>query len=399
MRALLGPACLAVLPLAVWPGLERPFSAPKLALLVVSTLMLFAVPASSEAPGVAPVARWVALAWVGAFLVAGLAAPLPSFAAMATGMAAPLFGLALVRGGASPSTLIAAQVLGATACAVVALAQWMGFDPFMAAGWHPPIDGASVRMRVYGTLGNPNFVGVLMAMSLPLTLSSVGVAQAPSWRRLAGLTLAVQAAALVATGSRGAVLGLTAAVTVYAILRWSRRVRIGLAAVAVFAGTAIMVSPARPIDTTAAGRLYLWRIVSPHAWDAPAVGLGPGAVALRFPVWQRTAAREGLRDRRFAGVTDHVHNDYLEALVERGLPGVITVCAPLVVLLVLVAGLPRPVGLVLAGTTAAVAAGAACALVDFPLARPTELAWWWVAVALALQACADRTSVEASRHV
>jgi len=24
--------------------------------------------------------------------------------------------------------------------------------------------------------------------------------------------------------------------------------------------------------------------------------------------------------------------------------------------------------------------------VDFPLARPTELAWWWVAIALALQA-------------
>jgi hypothetical protein len=39
-----------------------------------------------------------------------------------------------------------------------------------------------------------------------------------------------------------------------------------------------------------------------------------------------------------------------------------------------------------AGAIAAVAAGAACALVDFPLARPTELAWWWVAIALALQA-------------
>ena len=163
--------------------------------------------------------------------------------------------------------------------------------------------------------------------------------------------------------------------------------RIGLAAVALFAGMAIVVSPARPIDTTAAGRLYLWRIVSPHVREAPLVGQGPGAVTLRFPEWQRRAAREGVRDRRFAGLTDHVHNDYLEALVERGAsrPGV-------------AAGATRGPGgagrrgcrdrcrRCTAGAIAAVAAGAACALVDFPLARPTELAWWWVAIALALQA-------------
>jgi hypothetical protein len=40
---------------------------------------------------------------------------------------------------------------------------------------------------------------------------------------------------------------------------------------------------------------------------------------------------------------------------------------------------------VVAGACAAVTAGAACACVDFPLARPTELAWWWVALALTFQ--------------
>jgi putative inorganic carbon (HCO3(-)) transporter len=332
--------------------------------------------------------------------MAGIAAPLPSFTALALGLAAPVFGLALVRGGTPPSTLLASQALGATVCAAVALAQWAGVDPFVLAGWHPPIDGASIRMRVYGTLGNPNFVGVLMATSLPLTLATCGSAAPSTGRRLALAALAVQAAALVATGSRGAVLGLAAAVTVYAVLRWSRRVRVGLAAVAIFAGLAVWVSPARPIDTTAAGRLHLWRIVSPHAWDAPAVGLGPGAVALRFPEWQRLAAREGVRDRRFAGLTDHVHNDYLEALVERGVPGLVTMVAPLAALLLLGFRVPRPVTPVLAGTAAAVAAGAACALVDFPLARPTELAWWWVAIAVALQAAsAPEATTSGPRHV
>jgi O-antigen ligase len=276
--------------------------------------------------------------------------------------------------------------VGATICAAVALVQWAGADPFAVAAWQPSNDGASVRMRVYGTLGNPNFVGVLMAMTLPLTVATLSSASDDGRRRLAWAALALQAGALVATGSRGAVLGLAAAVAVYATLRWSRRVRIGLAAVALFAIVAIAISPARPIDTTAAGRLHLWRIVLPQVREAPLVGQGPGAVALRFPAWQRSAAREGVRDRRFAGLTDHVHNDNLETLVERGLLGLTLLLAPLLVLAVTAARMPRPVAPVAAGAIAAVAAGAACALVDFPLARPTELAWWWVAIAIALQA-------------
>lgn len=400
VRAWIGPVCLAVLPVTVWPGLEQPFSAPKLAWLTVSALTLLALRPLPLAAPVTPVLRWAALGWMGSFLAAGLAAALPSLPALILGLAAPLLGLALVRNGCPPARLIAAQVVGATACAVVALAQWAGADPFVALGWHAPIDGASVRMRVYGTLGNPNFVGVLMASSVPLALATVARAASAFERRIAALALPIQAAALVATGSRGAVLGLAAAVAAYAVLRWSRRVRIGLGAVAVFAAVAVLVSPGRPIDTTAAGRLYLWRVVSPHAWDAPVAGAGPGAVELHFPRWQRGAAREGLRDRRFAGLTDHVHNDYLEALVERGVPGLVTLIAPLIALLVLVIGVPRPVAPELAATTAAVAAGAACALVDFPLARPTELAWWWVAIALALQAAAgSREGSGRQRHV
>jgi putative inorganic carbon (HCO3(-)) transporter len=399
MRAWIGPVCLALLPVAVWPGLDRPFSTPKIVWLMASASTLLAMRPQPHAAAVAGAVRWTVLAWMASYLAAGLAAALPSFPALALGLAAPLLGLALVRDGGPPMRLLVAQVVGATACAVVALAQWAGVDPFAIAGWHAPIDGASIRMRVYGTLGNPNFVGVLMAASVPLTLAAA--TRAPAFgRRVAPIALAIQAAALIATGSRGAVLGLAAGVAVYAVLRWSRRVRIGLGALAIFAGIAVFVSPARPIDTTAAGRLYLWRVVSPHAWDTPLTGLGPGAVELRFAAWQRGAARDGVRDRRFAGLTDHVHNDYLEALVERGVPGLATLVAPILILCVLVVRMPRPITPELAGTTAAVAAGAACALVDFPLARPTELAWWWVALALALQAASnprERSHPDASR--
>ncbi len=383
MRARLGSVCVALLPLAVWPDLARPFSDPKLAWLVAGTVLLFVAGGSGR---VGWPTRALAALWIATFVAAGLLSSSPSLAAIVLGVTAPLFAVAVMRVQPAVSAVVGAQVIGATACAAVALAQWAGADPFVAAGWHPPIDGASVRMRVYGTLGNPNFVGVVMAMSLPLTLALTGGAAAGLRRRVVWVALAVQAGALVATGSRGAVLGLGAAVATYALLRWTRRVRVGLAAVALFAIAAIAVSPARSLETTAAGRLHLWRIVGPHVSEAPLVGLGPGAVTVRFSAWQRAAARDGVRDPRFAGLTDHVHNDYLEALVERGAFGLLSALAPLLAMLFLVGRLPRPVPSVAAGALAAVAAGAACALVDFPLARPTELTWWWLAIAVALHA-------------
>lgn len=398
LRARVGLVCLAVLPVVVWPGVERPFSTPKMWLIATAAVLLALRPSIGIRP-LAPSARWLAAAWIGSFVVSGLLAPLPSFPALLLGVSAPLLAIALVRVERAPLSLVAAHTMGATTCAAVALMQWSGLDPFALVGWRAPIDGASVRMRVYGTLGNPNFVGVLMAMSLPLAWTVLASLTAPGRRRLTALALVTQAAALVATGSRGAVLGVGAAVAVYAVLRWSRRLRIGLAAGAMFGTLAVVVSPARPIDMTAAGRLYLWRIVAPHAWEAPLAGLGPGAVAVQFPEWQRSAAREGLRDSRFAGLTDHVHNDYLEALVERGLPGLAAVCGPLAVLLVLIARVPRPVPPVIAGASAAVAAGAACALVDFPLARPAELAVWWFAIVQALQSAATQLSAADRRHV
>ena len=57
---------------------------------------------------------------------------------------------------------------------------------------------------------------------------------------------------------------------------------------------------------------------------------------------------------------------------------------PLALTILLVVRYARPVSPVLAGAAAAVAAGAACALVDFPLARPVELTWWWLALSIAL---------------
>lgn len=394
---------LGLLPLVVWPTLEHPFSTPKLWWIAGATLLLLLLPAWSPR-GVPSHLRWLVALWVGSFVVSGAFSALPALADITLGIGAPVFALALVRAARPGLYVLAAQVAGACVVAGVALAQWGGWDPFASIGWYAPIEGASVRMRVYGTLGNPNFVGALMALSVPLAVALLVRAAGAAHRALCGLSLMVLGLALVATGSRGAVLGLAAGALTWAWLRWSPRALTGVAVVLVGGTLAIALSPARPLQTTLAGRVYLWQVVAPHAMARPLVGQGPGAVALRFAGWQQEADARGVRDPRFRGLTDHVHNDYLEALVERGVPGVLTLLAPLVGTCLVVGRRRQQQDAPLrAACAASVVAGAACAVVDFPLARPVELVWWWTAVALVhVQAGADESvesSFEKEQHV
>ena len=151
------PRAWRMLPLAVWPGLERPFSLPKLIWLV----------RRHDRAASAAVGARVGIACAGwrPRGCSGSSSPawrlrLPSLEALALGLAAPLFALALTRTQRGSRDAARRTGRGRHGVRRVALAQWVGADPFVLAGWQPPIDGASVRMRVYGTLGNPNFVGV-----------------------------------------------------------------------------------------------------------------------------------------------------------------------------------------------------------------------------------------------
>jgi putative inorganic carbon (hco3(-)) transporter len=375
-----GLGALLVLPVLVWPGLEQPFSVPRL-WLIAGTGGLVSVLTLAGGHPVPARLWWLASVWVGSFVWSAVMADLPSLPATLLGVSAPVFALSLARAGLPPSLIVRTQVIGATGVAVVASLQWAGVDPFASLGWSPPVDGLSVRMRVYGTLGNPNFVGGLMAMSVPLAAAVL----AQSQTRIAALgvlsSLVALLTALVATGSRGALLGLVAGTLTWAWLRWSPRAVAACCIVVVVVGVAAARSPARPLQTTLDGRVYLWRVVAPHALAQPMTGHGPGAVALRFPQWQRDADAQGLADPRFRGLTDHVHNDALEALVERGVPGALALALPLLSVALLARRRRPPADAVLAGGVAAVVAGLACASVDFPLARPTELVWWWLAVA------------------
>jgi putative inorganic carbon (HCO3(-)) transporter len=425
---------MAVLPLVAWPGLEQPFSTPKLYLLVVTVIALAPcawiawrsrlrsrtmlngatsiatstpAPASTSTLLSTPVSMHVVAAlWLASWTWSALLADIVSLDALMLALAGGGLAIVLMELRPEPSRLAAAHAIGATGVAIVAAMQWAGLDPFALAGWVAPLAGASPRLRIYGTLGNPNFVAALLTGAVPLTIGLIVQSQSQPQSQLqsaaatrgrlllvplglAALTL--QLLAIAATGSRAGALGLIAAGLTWTLSgprTWRRRVAIacGLAAVVI-----IGVSTARPLRETLAGRIYIWQVVWPHAFEASWVGQGPGAFALLYPAWEREARRKpptAAAAHYFAGPQQHAHNDYLEALVERGLAGPVTL---FLVLTTWVGGGRRafrqsgpapgaePLRI---GAAAALVALGAVAFVDFPLARPAETALWWSCAAL-----------------
>jgi putative inorganic carbon (hco3(-)) transporter len=448
---------MAVLPLLAWPGLTQPFSTPKLYLLVITVIAL--APCAWIAwrshshpvpPRTSPVpvpTHVVAAVWLASWTWSALFADIVSLDALLLALAGGGLAMVLTALHPQPAHLAAAHAVGATGVAIVAVMQWAGLDPFALAGWVAPLAGASPRLRIYGTLGNPNFVAALLAGAVPLTIGLIVHAQGQAQGRVQGqargqdrgdapgptqgqapdrgqpaatsrgrvglglrlrlpiglIAVTLQILAIAATGSRAGALGLIVAGLTWILSgppTYRRRVAIAcvLAALAV-----IGVSTARPLRETLAGRIYIWQVVWPHAFEAPFVGQGPGAFALLYPAWEREARRKpptAAAAHYFAGPQQYAHNDYLQALVERGLAGpvtlflVLTTClgggrrafrprgphglAPDAIGGVTFAG-SEPLRI---GAAAALAALGAAALVDFPLARPAETALWWSCAAL-----------------
>ena len=374
----------------MWPGLERPFSTPKLALLVGGVVACAAFgwrPRRQPEPPT-PGSRTlhvVLLLWLAPWAISSLLGGYVSIEVLVLGVFGGLWALVLARAVCSTRAIAAAQVLGGTGVAFVTLLQTAGADPFPAAGWAPAIAGASPRLALYGTLGNPNFVAALMAGTAPLA-AWLCVSTDGRSRWLATAALASQVAALAATGSRGGALGLVVgAVAWFLFTAGRRRAALALAALAV-GGLLVAVSPARPLKETLSGRFYIWRVTWARAWDQPVTGHGPGALQVLYPGWEREFRRAAHRhavDAVFAGPQQHAHNDYLEALVERGVPGAVSLAV--VAGVVFVGAWSAPGRRDAAAGAAGVVALAAVALVDFPLARPAEVALFWTAAAVAIQ--------------
>jgi O-antigen ligase len=281
-----------------------------------------------------------------------------------------------------PERIVAALAASGTVMALIGVLQFSGLDPFRLIGLTGSLQGSS-RIRVFSTMGNPNFVAALLTAVLPLTVlasTPFGSWMAPGklrlWFAAAG---AVQACGIFATGSRAPILGFLAA-GIWLLIRKNRPwVRFFIPCLIVCAAL-ILFSPARPLGKTIAGRIYMWRIISRHIAVIPPTGYGPGAFALRFARWEaETENPKRSAPASFAGLQDHAHNDYLEFLVDLGFIGLLGFG----IVTVLLAALFRPAaGPPEIAATASLIALLSVAAVDFPLHRPAELYVFWTVSAL-----------------
>jgi hypothetical protein len=375
------------IPLAVWPGLKTPFSTPKLVLLAVWVIaggLGLAMARVHPLAGLNPLLQGLVLGWIGLVSLSALLAEHVSITALL---------LALLPAGAfllqaalrpKPSLLLTAAAAAAAVVALTALLQWAGADPFRLFGWAGPA-GGSARMRVFATLGNPNFAAAFLTAAAPAAWAA-GMLAPPGWRRRAvfaggGLLLA---GGILATGSR-APAAAALAVAAWALLRSARRRYLAALPVA-FGILLVTLSPARPLADTVQGRLFIWRVALPHVLATPLLGAGPGSFLLNYPDWEtaRLAAPDARpAEERFAGFQQHSHNDYLETLADFGIPGLLLLIAIPAVVLVRHAARKRPRPDPAAeGAAAGAVALLALALVDFPLHRPAELFLLWSYLAL-----------------
>ncbi len=375
-----------LLPLFSVPGLASTFSTPKLILL--GSVLALGLPVAA----VLKVTRFrlpfpleaVLFLWLVGLSLSAILGVVVSTTALLIQLLGVGWLVLVVLVKPEAEQLAGALILSGAGISIVALLQWLGIDPFVLAGWSP-LGVGNLRMRVYSTLGSPNFVAAFLTSLVPLT---IGLFRrlSPSKRSLALsvlLILGLELLAIAATGSRAPVLGLLAGAVCWALLKaqcaswriWATILSACLALVA--------LSPARSLMTTVEGRVYLWRITAQHVGEAPLFGLGHGAFQAFFPRWETDWWHQGRSSGIVAGLEDHAHNDFLEIWVEQGTFGILSFLGIVTVFFLRARRSLHSNRELLVGSAASVASMLAVALVDFPFHRVQECFLFWTLVGFA----------------
>ncbi len=245
--------------------------------------------------------------------------------------------------------------------------------------------GGARGLGIHGGHGNPNWLGLLLAFTLPLSIDLAAALRRESVRSwvLAAALAAVQVPALLLARSRVAWAATLVAFALWAILggallRRGRSVAAGAVAIAILAGSAAarsappdLTDPApgaqdTPIAEAWEGRVWIWRASADAALQELTIGAGLG----EFPAAYLDAQGERLAElppktasRRFLNATT-AHSDWIEVAVSSGLPALLLLAAAVITALAGAVRGHRP------AEASAIVAFAVCAAGDSPMAQP-----------------------------
>ena len=276
-------------------------------------------------------------------LVSCLTSPLPAFSLVEAQyfLCGPLWLLVLVsgrRGEARVQWLGALVTAASAAMAGIALFQWAGYDPLQFGGYHVEWGTLRRAMRLYSTLGNPNFVAGYLIGAIFLALALAATAQRTAVRILSAAAVLAIFVAILGTRSRGAWLGLAAGLGIARLL-WKPPASTGNSSAAlgdqakVIPPTAwlppvglILLFPdlaqqVRALLSHLEGRLFLSRASWPMFAEHPVLGNGWGMFQFRFPDLQAQFLSSHPEYVRYWTHTRQLHNDPLQILYEAGAVG------------------------------------------------------------------------------
>lgn len=340
---------LLILPLAFHRGFAEQFSTPKIFLTKCFIILGLAVWAlrriwSSSRRSIPFPLRLPLLAFSGMALASCLFSPVPRFSLVEVEIAlcGPAWALLLMsgeRGEASVGRVAIFIAVAGGLVAAIALLQRCGFDPIVLGGYAVDWGSMAARMRLYSTLGNPNYVGGYL---IGAVFPAAALAAAAKARRAKltwiGITL-IMLAAIVATGSHGAWLGLVAgsAAAFVVMLPASSasprangapipNIRMLIAPSACWPLAILYLPFAQRFTAQLMGRIYLWRFSWPMFWRHPWAGSGWGTYQL---------LSLDLQGKFLAAHPEYVgywtnnrllHNDPLQLLLEAGVLGSAAFC-------------------------------------------------------------------------
>ncbi len=277
------------------------------------------------------------------------------------------FAVAFFVGAALPvrsvSFLAGLATVAVGALSGFAIAEWVGADPGGTA-WPGSRVGAPFAQSTY--------LAVALVVLGPLVVGTTSDRSASSLRRgIAGLVSAAGAVALVATQSRGPVLGLGLALIVVLVVRG--RPLVGVLSGMIAVGAVAALSITRGWGSFG-GRLDEWGV----GWRAlrtdALLGLGPEGYRNRFPEVVDAAY---VRANGASVITDRAHNVFIDVALSSGVPAalVLAVLWLLVARAAVIRVRERDTPVPSLGLAVGVLAGFGQQLVLFPLAEIDPVLW------------------------
>lgn len=334
-----------VISLAIWPGSD-PFELPKLiaasTLLVAIAIYRWNQSKNHEKPQPELVADASTSKTANHSLVLPSIALLASFClsilangitktsfqgseASADGLISALIGLVAIFlvAGTSKKTILLTWLVGCTIAALYGIIQRLGLDPVPWQGDNL----TALTYRVFGTLGNPSFLAMLLSMAIPIGLILTSELLARK-RTLAVAATLIIAFTLPLTMSRiGIVAGMVGISGVWIWSKGSQRpimiatclsLLIGFLASGIGApesATGRFADLGDPTRGSVAVRVELYKAGIEAAMAKPLFGWGPGSTTKALSQSERSTLTDAQKNN------PSVHNFFLDALVQRGILG------------------------------------------------------------------------------